>query len=584
MTATGIHKSRSSKMEQAGGFTTELQGDEYLWTSGFLNERFGEPVSPLGWSLIRELLEDLAFREPLRYMGYAMADSLPVIKLYKGHPFINVMVFQILYKPFPDFFLPEDAHRYFPDGDTGYRKRANYPTSILQPRFLISMLKAFLNDPKNWSPWRHLRKWDRFLAEHQEKMADIDEKIECARNASNGLSPTEILGLIDRVQKLNRKLLALHRWSLTHADLLYSLLRRTLAFWLGAKQGTALSAELVSSLPNKSLEIDQELQKLANIPSGEAFESSLTDFITRYGHRSFSLDIYLPDFSSDPSQVRKLIENLKEGGSDFHRTNIAQKRETARSQVRAVFKKRFYPNPIKWLIGRITIAFCNHIIRLVKRYMPLREDQRFYWQKGLAAIRELVLILGDRLVNDRLLEDCQGIFFATKDEIEDHVKRKHAFDPYQAQGIQREFRKLQAEYRLDPNSNYPAFLIGNRPLETSLEGNDYLVGQPVSPGIKLGPVRIVGHPDQFKKIRFGDILVTQSTDPGWTPIFAKLGGLIMEAGEATLSRGVGRKGIWSARRDWHCQDYPALKGWPAGETGRHLREGQDSWSILKNLG
>ena len=523
-------------MEPVGGFTTELQGDDYLWTSGFLNERFGDPVSPLGWSLIRELLEDLAFREPLRYMGYKMANSLPVIKLYKGHPFVNVMVFQILYKPFPDIFLPEDAHQYFPNGNTSYRKRAIYPTIILQPRFLFSMLKAFLHDPQNWCPWHHLREWKIFLAKHQEKMADIYEKIERARNTNNGVSSSEILGLIEQVQKINRKLLALHRWSLTHADLLYSLLRRMLVSKLGQKQGTALSAELVSSLFNKSLEIDQEIQKLANIPSGEAFESSLSNFLIKYGHRSFSLDIYLPNFSSDPSQVRKLIENLKEGEPDLDLSTKARKHEAALRQVRAVLKKRFYPNPIKWLIGRCASAFCNHIISLVKRYMPLREDQRFYWQKGLAAIRELVLILGDRLVNDKLLENSQEIFFATKDEIEGLVKGKHAFYHYQMQRRQREFQKLRAEYRLDPHSNYPAFLMGNDPLDCVQENADYLVGQPVSPGIKLGPVRVVGHPDQFDKIRFGDILVTQSTDPGWTPIFAKLGGLIMETG-GQLSHG-----------------------------------------------
>ena len=51
-----------------------------------------------------------------------------------------------------------------------------------------------------------------------------------------------------------------------------------------------------------------------------------------------------------------------------------------------------------------------------------------------------------------------------------------------------------------------------------------------------GLVRVVLTPGQFERIAPGDILVTRSTDPGWTPIFGQLGGLIMERG-GQLSHG-----------------------------------------------
>ena len=56
------------------------------------------------------------------------------------------------------------------------------------------------------------------------------------------------------------------------------------------------------------------------------------------------------------------------------------------------------------------------------------------------------------------------------------------------------------------------------------------------PGLKLGPVKVVGTPRQFSKVQAGDIMVTRSTDPGWTPIFGLLGRLIMESG-GQLSHG-----------------------------------------------
>jgi phosphohistidine swiveling domain-containing protein len=562
-----IFQTRPLTVRGASWFTDSIVGDDCLWTSGFLNERFSEPVSPLGWTMARELLEELAFREPLRYMGYPRADSLAVTKLYRGHPFVNGTVFQILYKPFPDFFLPEDAYRYFPGGDTSLRKKAGYPPSIFAPRLLFSLLRAFLRDPWNWSTWHNYRQWARFTVEHQREMAVITGQIrqlkEASRGASLGRSQIAPAGpslhsgwkfaiqrpggglqirheqtgdpslealwwVIEQAQELNKRLLALHRWSLTHADLTYTLLRKLAVAWLGQEQGTELCAALVSGLPNKSLELDRELQKLAEVPP-EEYEAALAAFLAQYGHRSFSLDIYRPTFAADPAQVTNLksqISNLKSPISDLE--DGARQREAAYSVVRKVV--------VKGLMGRLKMAVFDHVLGLARRYMPLREDQRFYWQESLAAMREIFLLIGDRLLTEGLLEHRGQVFFATKDELEVYVKGRGGFPVYEVQGREREFRQLQSEHELAPHLTYPAFLIGNRPLDASEEGKQMLVGRPVSPGLKRGPVKVVSTPRQFSKVQAGDIMVTRSTDPGWTPLFGLLGGLIMESG-GQLSHG-----------------------------------------------
>jgi pyruvate,water dikinase len=527
-----VFQARPLTVQGASWFTDSIVGDDYLWTSGFLNERFSEPVSPLGWSVVRELLEELAFREPLRYMGYPQADSLPITKLYRGHPFVNGTVFQILYKPFPDFFLPEDAYRYFPGGDTNLRKKAGYPPSIFAPRFLFSLLRAFLRDPQNWLPWHNYRQWVRFTAEQQREMASIAEQVQRLREMNGRVSLEAFWQVIERAQGLNRKLLALHRWSLTQADLTYTLLRKLAAAWLGEEQGTELCAALVLGLPNKSLELDQELQKLAEVPR-EDYQAALAAFLARYGHRSLSLDIYRPTFAADPAQVTELVESLAEGKSNLQSpiSNLedrARQRETAYDRVREVVAKV--------LVGRLKMAVFDHILGLARRYMPLREDQRFYWQESLAAMRELFLLIGDRLVAEGLLEDRGEVFFATKHEIEAYVKRRGDFPVYKVRSREREFRQLQGQHELAPHLTYPAFLVGNRPLDVSQEREQVLVGRPVSPGLMQGPVKIVSTPHQFSKVQAGDIMVTRSTDPGWTPIFGLLGGLIMESG-GQLSHG-----------------------------------------------
>ncbi|TEU22625.1 MAG: hypothetical protein E3J21_00155 [Anaerolineales bacterium] len=567
-----IFQTRPLTVQGASWFTDSIAGDDYLWSSGFLDERFSEPVSPLGWSVVRGLLEELAFREPLRYMGYPQSDSLPVTKLYRGHPFVNGTIFQILYKPFPDFFLPEDAYRYFPGGDTSLRKKASYPPSIFAPRFLFSLLRAFLRDAQDWSPWHNYRQWARFTDEHQQEMAAIAEQVQQLKETGGGvsLSRAQIAPagfaiqragdgsqirreqkcdlpslegcwqVIKQAQELNRRLLALHRWSLTHADLTYTFLRKLAAAWLGAERGTKLCAALVLGLPNKSLELDQELQKLTEVAAGEEYEAALATFLAQYGHRSFSLDIYRPTFAADPTQVTELVESLVEGKSNLQsptsnlQSRISNLEDRARQREAAYSLTR--KSVAKGLVGRLKMAVFDYVLGLARCYMPLREDQRFYWQETLAAMRELFLLIGDRLVAEGLLKDRGEVFFATKDEMEVYVKERGDFPIYEVRNRAKEFRQLQGQHELAPHLTYPAFLVGNRPLDTSKGREQVLVGQPVSPGLKRGPVRVVSTPRQFSKIQAGDIMVTRSTDPGWTPIFGLLGGLIMESG-GQLSHG-----------------------------------------------
>ena len=43
-------------------------------------------------------------------------------------------------------------------------------------------------------------------------------------------------------------------------------------------------------------------------------------------------------------------------------------------------------------------------------------------------------------------------------------------------------------------------------------------------------MRLLKHPEEGVKLGKGEILVTKATTPAWTPLFLKIGGLIMETG------------------------------------------------------
>ncbi len=57
-----------------------------------------------------------------------------------------------------------------------------------------------------------------------------------------------------------------------------------------------------------------------------------------------------------------------------------------------------------------------------------------------------------------------------------------------------------------------------------------LTGTPGSPGTATGPARIVRSPDDFGRVRPGDILVCPFTDPAWTPLLRLAAGVVTEVG------------------------------------------------------
>jgi len=85
----------------------------------------------------------------------------------------------------------------------------------------------------------------------------------------------------------------------------------------------------------------------------------------------------------------------------------------------------------------------------------------------------------------------------------------------------------------------PKFLRGRIEFDDTIMYNEDVVkitGTSASPGIVTSYVGVVESIEHLPKVLENEILITSNTDPGWTPVFAKLGGLITETG-GILSHG-----------------------------------------------
>lgn len=528
-------------------FTTHLPQGDFLWTAGFFNERFPDVVSPLGWSVVRRLIEPTAFREPLSFIGYSLPADFPLTKLYQGHVYTNVEVFQRLYRIFPEGAIPRDAgRRYFPEGDLSRRRAVPPPNPV---RFLVAAAETLLTESA-WHSFNYAV-WQRFVPEFDSEVTGCLRKIEVED------SPPALLQQVDRLMGASLSLLRLHRWSLTYADVFYELLRRLVALSVDAGRATEFTAELIGGLSNKSTETDRALWRLVEqaaeldehqlndlraenfaafynglgaSPAGRCFRRAFDDFLADYGHRSASLDIQHPAYAEEPAQALAVIARLLDAEVDPAARERVQQ-DCRRAAVRRV-QQKLHGSPVRWAIFKLLLCFTH-------RYTVLRENQRFYWQKSMHAKRRAFLRIGQSLAADNLLSDEEDVFFLTLSEVAGVVRGWLSVPE-----IRDLVTKRQAEFEALQGTAYPAFLRGQSPLsEAGFAGEEkakQLAGLAASPGRVRGPALVVSGPaalnEAWQRLSSDKILVTGSTDPAWTPLFLRVSGLVMERG-GQLSHG-----------------------------------------------
>ena len=87
------------------------------------------------------------------------------------------------------------------------------------------------------------------------------------------------------------------------------------------------------------------------------------------------------------------------------------------------------------------------------------------------------------------------------------------------------------------------FIVQSRPITTTHNSSKdsvgdvkrvpFLTGAPASPGIAIGPVKIVRSPSEIDRIKRGDILVAPQTNPDYVPAMKRAAGIITEKGGRT---------------------------------------------------
>jgi pyruvate,water dikinase len=263
------------------------------------------------------------------------------------------------------------------------------------------------------------------------------------------------------------------------------------------------------------------LDKLDTVPGGAAFRKALEGFLEQYGMRCpGEIDITRERWGDNPALLFPgVLANVRTGKAGEHRQRFAAGEREAEEAIRSVVSR----------LGRTRAAVMARLIKVYRISMGLREHQKFLnvwlWDVYREAIRKAAETLTDKGV----LASPEDADYLSLDELRQIVDGDGLAD---VAGLVEE-RKAEhvANNALKPPRLFTSDgeIIGGGPPANGKGKEGVLIGLPVSSGVIEGRARVVLRPEdaQFEE---GDILVAPYTDPGWTPLFAAVRGVVLEIG------------------------------------------------------
>jgi pyruvate,water dikinase len=310
-------------------------------------------------------------------------------------------------------------------------------------------------------------------------------------------------------------------------------------------------------------------------PGGDGILHEMDGFLTAFGHRCPNEGEWLyPRWAEAPEQLWPLIAAYLRAGGRIDPGKAEARQRERREQ--AVAQALSGLDPLRRNFFRRVLARAQHGARL-------RDNGKHYYMKLALPIRRIDLAFGSRWAARGWLERPEDVFFLAIPDIQAVLA---AGEPVVAGlDLASLVRDRRAAFKYWSALNYVPALIRSdgRPLEEGrakdggngsqtgeelpgkepLASDRVLHGIPASGGTARGIARLVSSPGDAMDLGPGDILVTRAADPGWTPVFTLVGGLVLEVGgqlshAAIVARECG---------------LPAVVNVPAAT--RQIREGQE---------
>ncbi|GAB6421146.1 phosphoenolpyruvate synthase [Bacillus luti] len=265
------------------------------------------------------------------------------------------------------------------------------------------------------------------------------------------------------------------------------------------------------------------LDELVQFEGGEKARDAMNDFLNKYGMRcSGEIDITKTRWSEQPTTIIPMILNHIR---DFEAG--ASKRKFEEGLQEALKREEELVERLQHLPGgKQKVEETKQMIRNIRNFIGYREYPKYGMINRYFVYKQALLKEAEKLVQNNIINEIEEIYYLTFEELHE-VVRTNKLD-YNL------IHKQKNDYKLYEKLTPPRVMTSDGEIITGKYKrenlpSDAIVGLPVSSGVIEGRARVILNMEDAD-LEEGDILVTAFTDPGWTPLFVSIKGLVTEVG------------------------------------------------------
>ncbi|MGX4585860.1 phosphoenolpyruvate synthase [Paenibacillus chitinolyticus] len=268
---------------------------------------------------------------------------------------------------------------------------------------------------------------------------------------------------------------------------------------------------------------DNFLEELVKFDGGRETRDAIYDYLSKYGMRcSGEIDITRTRWSEKPITLAPLIlGNIKNFEPNAGKRKFEQgRREALEKEQELIDRLKQLPD------GEQKAKETKRMIDLIRNFIGYREYPKYGYISRYFVYKQALLKEAERLVQAGVIHDKEDIYYLTFEELHEVVRTNKLDDPI--------IGKRKDEYTLYEKLTPPRVITSDGEIiagEYKRENlpAEAIVGLPVSSGVIEGRARVILNMEDAN-LEEGDILVTAFTDPGWTPLFVSIKGLVTEVG------------------------------------------------------
>ncbi|MBN1287781.1 MAG: pyruvate, phosphate dikinase [Anaerolineae bacterium] len=483
--------------DPATGEWNDSLGGDYLWSNQSTGEIFTEVMTPGTRSVWKIVFDRLGTKD------------LPGVGIIGGRPYMNV---SFLYSFLKTFMRSHDKTLRFVQA----RLNINIPEGMRVPEAPMSLktlvFGILLPQIKlEWGKARLERRRAEVVGSAAERCRRLRAHIEPAG------APALIALWRGELKPLFTDLFALQDASNEQVSQRTDTLQKELTALVGEADANALLAstgtgELASLGP---------LVGLTQVARGEMTRET---YIAQYGHRGpYENYLYIPRPVEDPGWLDAQLRDLAESPVDVNEL-LAKRRakfETAWRRLQARYPQK--AGSIKRKIDGLVEA--SHEREAVRAELTRVLDVIRAWFLRAGALTgvgdEVFFLTYPELIDALTGDDSALIYIPARRKT--HQKYQE-LPPYPAL-IRGRFDPLQ--WAKDPDRRSDVF-DAHAPVD--IPDTDAIKGYPGSAGRAEGVVRRIDRAEQGDQIRPGEILVTATTNVGWTPLFPRIAAVVTDIG------------------------------------------------------